>query len=108
MEPTTADYTEAMAAQAAAVFFGHRHPGSAAAFRDALNVFAPLVSDMEREACAKICDAEYSAIDDDADDYAGKDRWSEAWKQCSTRIGMKIKKRTTIVQDRKSGPCPSD
>jgi hypothetical protein len=44
----------------------------------------------ERKRCQGIAYSEYSAIDDDPDDYIGKEQWSNAWKQCSTRIGMKI------------------
>lgn len=45
-------FTDDDAAKAAAVFFGHEMPGSAVAFREALNVFAPLVVLRSVEACA--------------------------------------------------------
>lgn len=49
-------FTENEAARAAAVFFGHPQTGSAVAFRDMLNAFAPLVAAREREQCAKIAE----------------------------------------------------
>lgn len=49
-------FTDDMAAKAAAVFFGHGQPGSAVAFREALEVFAPLATAEAREECARIAD----------------------------------------------------
>lgn len=44
----------------------------------------------ERKRCANIANGQYSAIDDDPEDYVGKVQHSESWKMACTRIGMLI------------------
>jgi hypothetical protein len=43
------------------------------------------------EEAAKVADAQFSAIDDDPEDYVGEETHSNSWKGCSLRIAAAIR-----------------